>query len=54
MVNKILDGLKIPANCSGIRVPIINEAVAKECKERKERLKPVLNEEHYATRKLQI
>ena len=29
VVNKILDGLKIPANCSGVRVPILNEAVAK-------------------------
>ena len=32
VVNKILDGLKIPANCSGIRVPILNEAVAKNRK----------------------
>ena len=32
VVNKILDGLKIPANCSGIRVPILNEAVAKNKK----------------------
>ena len=24
VVNKILDGLKIPANCSGVRVPILN------------------------------
>ena len=30
VVNKILDGLKIPTNCSGIRVPILNEAVAKK------------------------
>ena len=29
VVNKILDGLKIPASCSGICVPILNEAVAK-------------------------
>ena len=29
VANKILDGLKIPANCSGIRAPILNEAVAK-------------------------
>ena len=28
VVNKILDGLKIPANCSGICVPLLNEAVA--------------------------
>ena len=32
VVNKILDGLKIPANCSVIRVPILNEAVAKNRK----------------------
>ena len=32
VVNKILDGLKIPANCSGIRVPILNEAVGKNRK----------------------
>ena len=32
VVNKILDGLKIPANCSGICVPILNEAVAKNRK----------------------
>ena len=32
MVNKILDGLKIPTNCSGMRVPILNEAVAKNRK----------------------
>ena len=32
VVNKILDGLKIPANCSQIRVPILNEAVAKNRK----------------------
>ena len=31
-MNKILDGLKIPANCSGVRVPISNEAVAKNRK----------------------
>ena len=30
VVNKILDGLKIPTNCSGIRVPILNEAAAKK------------------------
>ena len=28
VVTKILDGLKIPANCRGICVPILNEAVA--------------------------
>ena len=32
VVTKILDGLKIPANCSGICVPILNEAVAKNRK----------------------
>ena len=32
MENKILYGLKIVANCSGIRVPILNEAVAKNRK----------------------
>ena len=32
VVNKILYGLKISANCSGIRVPILNEAVAKNRK----------------------
>ena len=32
MVTKIFDGLKIPANCSGICVPILNEAVAKNRK----------------------
>ena len=32
VVNKILDGLKIPSNCSGVRVPILNEAVAKNRK----------------------
>ena len=32
VVTKILDGLKIPANCSGICVPILNEAVAKKTK----------------------
>ena len=31
VVNKIL-GLKIPANCGGVCVPIINEAVAKNRK----------------------
>ena len=30
MVNKILDGLNVPATCSGVRVPILNEAVAKK------------------------
>ena len=29
-VNKILDDLIIPTNCSGIRVPILNEAVVKK------------------------
>ena len=29
VMNKILNGLKIPANCSGICLPILNEAVAK-------------------------
>ena len=29
-MNKILDDLIIPTNCSGIRVPILNEAVAKK------------------------
>ena len=28
-MTKILDGLKIPANCNGICVPILNEVVAK-------------------------
>ena len=32
VVNKILDGLKIPANCSGICVPKLNEAVGKNSK----------------------
>ena len=32
MVNKILEGLQIPANCSGVHVPILNEAVAKNRK----------------------
>ena len=32
VVTKILDGLKIPANCSGICIPILNEAVAKNRK----------------------
>ena len=32
VVKKNLDGLKIPANCSGIRVPILNEPVAKNRK----------------------
>ena len=32
VVSKISDGLKIPANCSGICVPILNEAVAKNRK----------------------
>ena len=32
VVTKILDGLKIPANCSGICVPILNEVVAKNRK----------------------
>ena len=32
VVTKILDGLKIPANCSGICVPILNEAVTKNRK----------------------
>ena len=32
MVNKILEGLKIPTNCSGVHVPILNEAVAKNRK----------------------
>ena len=31
-MNKILDGLKIPANCSGIPVPILKESVAKNKK----------------------
>ena len=32
VVKKILDGLKIPANCSGICVCMLNEAVAKNRK----------------------
>ena len=32
VVKKILGGLKIPPNCNGIRVPILNEAVAKNRK----------------------
>ena len=32
VVNKILDGWEIPANCSGERVSILNEAVAKNSK----------------------
>ena len=32
VVNKILAGLKIPANCSAICVPTLNEAVAKNRK----------------------
>ena len=31
-MNKIQDSLKISANCSGVRVPILNEAVAKNRK----------------------
>ena len=31
-MNKNLDGLKIPANCSGVRVPVLNETVAKNRK----------------------
>ena len=31
-MKKVLDGLKIPANCRGIRVPILNEAVSKNRK----------------------
>ena len=30
VVNKVLNGLKIPANCSGICVPILNEALDKK------------------------
>ena len=29
VVNKILDGLNVPAACSGVRVSILNEAVVK-------------------------
>ena len=32
VVTKTLDGLKSPANCNGICVPILNEAVAKNKK----------------------
>ena len=32
VVKKILDRLKIPANCSGIQVPILNEAMGKRRK----------------------
>ena len=32
VVNKILEGLQIPANCSCVRVPTLNEAVAKNRK----------------------
>ena len=32
VVNKILDGLKTPAHCSGTCVPMLNEAVAKNRK----------------------
>ena len=32
VVKKILDGLKIPGNCSGICVCMLNEAVAKNRK----------------------
>ena len=32
VVNKILEGLKISANCSGVPAPILNEAVAKNSK----------------------
>ena len=32
VVNKILDGLKIPENCSGILVPILNENLDKNRK----------------------
>ena len=32
MVNKILDDWEIPTNCSGERVPILNETVAKNSK----------------------
>ena len=31
-MTKILDSLKVPANCSGICIPILNEAVAKNRK----------------------
>ena len=32
MANKILEDLKIPANCSSVRVRILNEAMAKNRK----------------------
>ena len=32
VVIEIVDGLKIPANCIGVRVPMLNEAVAKNRK----------------------
>ena len=32
VVKKILDGLKIPGNCSGKRLPILNKVVAKNRK----------------------
>ena len=32
VVNKILEVFKIPANCSGVRVPILSDAVAKNKK----------------------
>ena len=32
VVNKLLKGLKIPANCSNVRVPILHKAVAKNRK----------------------
>ena len=32
MANKILEDLKIPANCSSVRMPILNEAMAKNRK----------------------
>ena len=32
VVNKIFEGLKIPGNCSGVHVPILNESVAKNKK----------------------
>ena len=31
-MNKILEGLKIPANCSSVRIPTLNEAGAKNRK----------------------
>ena len=30
VVNKVVNSLKIPANCSGICVPILNEALSKK------------------------